>query len=104
MKATLSGTCSRPLENGQMPANERNSVDLPLPEGPCSSTLSPGFTASAAPASSGVPSGSATPRSSLCSTAAGARCSASSCVAWAVMLSSKLVRRSVVARHTATLS
>ena len=35
------GTVTRPDPNGQMPATARNSVDLPAPEGPVTSTRSP---------------------------------------------------------------
>ena len=37
----------RPLPKGQMPAMARNSVDLPDPDGPVTSTRSPGGIASA---------------------------------------------------------
>ena len=55
-----------PLPNGQMPAMARNSVDLPAPEGPVTSTLSPpGSIASVSAATSGWPFGSRTRRSSI---------------------------------------
>ena len=40
-----------------MPASARNSVDLPLPDGPLSSTLSPGPACSDTPLSSVAPVG-----------------------------------------------
>ena len=56
------GSCAWPLANGQMPARARNSVDLPLPDGPLSSTLSPGPACSDTPLSRVAPVGSLSDR------------------------------------------
>ena len=41
MTLASAGTVTRPDPNGQMPAMARNSVDLPAPDGPVTSTRSP---------------------------------------------------------------
>src|SRR3954449_7722591 len=46
-----------PVPNGQMPAMARNSVDLPEPDGPVTSTRSGVWTENASAATSGVPLG-----------------------------------------------
>ena len=93
-----------PLAKGQMPASARNSVDLPLPEGPCSSTRAPGCACTLVCDSSSAPPGSARfsfaisiAADSLCASAGLSRVAA-------LIASSKLVRRSVVARHAARLA
>ncbi len=54
-----------PAPNGQMPAIARNRVDLPAPDGPVTSTRSPAATVMSSAATSGVPCGSRTSRSSI---------------------------------------
>ena len=53
----------RPEPNGQMPAIARNSVDLPEPDGPVTSTRSPGAIVMPSASTSGTPFGSRTARS-----------------------------------------
>ena len=58
------GTTTRPEPNGQMPAIARNSVDLPEPDGPVTSTGSPRGILTLSDATSGVPVGRFTATSS----------------------------------------
>ena len=51
------GTITRPDPNGQMPAMARNSVDLPAPDGPVTSTRSPGENTMCSALTSGSPLG-----------------------------------------------
>ena len=52
-----------PAPNGQMPASARNSVDLPAPDGPLTSTRSPRPIEMSLALTSGTPFGSRTARS-----------------------------------------
>ena len=113
MNMASAGNCVCPVANGQMPASARNSVDLPLPDGPLSKMLSPGPACSDAPLSSVAPVGSVKVKSRTASVSAASGCAlfatellaacARPCCATALILSSKLVSRSVVARQAARL-
>src|SRR5262249_45050180 len=59
------GTRMVPAPNGHVPAIARNSVDLPAPDGPVSSTRSPAAMAMSLATISAVPCGSRTRRSSI---------------------------------------
>ena len=65
MNMAPSGSPVRPRAHGQMPASARSSVDLPLPDGPCSSVCSPGATRAVAPCSKVAPVGSCSVRSAI---------------------------------------
>ena len=98
------GSATRPRAQGQMPASARNSVLLPLPEGPCSTVCWPGAMASVAPCTRTAPVGRATLRSSAARVLAPAPRTVSSGLGepcWRDSAASKLVRRSVVARQAA---
>ena len=91
-----------------MPARARNRVDLPLPEGPLSSTLSPGWAFNSVWASRRLPVGRSSDRSFAVTPellVAPVRWSCRSAFWLATwMAASKWVRRSVVARQAARLS
>ncbi|MCY1374417.1 hypothetical protein D9M69_617570 [compost metagenome] len=88
-----------------MPASARNSVDLPLPDGPFTSSVSPGETVRPPVASRAAPPGRLSCSSSIASAPpAFAVVAVLACeVVSAWKLSSKLVMRSVVARQAARL-
>ena len=67
------GTVTRPDPNGQMPAMARNSVDLPAPEGPVTSTRSPASSTRCSASTSGSPLGRRTARWSIATALAPSR-------------------------------
>ncbi len=67
MTRAPSGIATVPEPNGQMPPIARNSVDLPEPEGPVTSTRSPDAKARSSAPTSGIPVGRCTSSASSAS-------------------------------------
>ena len=102
------GSVTVPAPNGQMPAIARNSVVLPDPVGPVTSTASAAGKAMSCALTSGAPVGRLTSRSSISTalaslrrateTTGGVRAAARA----AAIAASNPARRSITARHSAS--